>query len=84
MRKKEERVELLGIFPFTSDRKRMSILVRHKGYIKLYVKGADNVIDERLATPRPFYEKTIKDYLKAFAIKGLRTLLIGYKIVTED
>lgn len=36
---------------FNSDRKRSSILVRDPtdSKIKLYVKGADNVIDERLA-----------------------------------
>ena len=36
---------------FTSERRRMSILVRDPidGYIKLYVKGADDVIKNRLA-----------------------------------
>jgi magnesium-transporting ATPase (P-type) len=36
---------------FNSDRKRASILVKDPtdGLIKLYMKGADNVIDERLA-----------------------------------
>lgn len=36
---------------FTSERRRMSILVRDPidGHIKLYVKGADDVIKNRLA-----------------------------------
>ena len=35
---------------FNSDRKRMSILVKDisDGYYKLYTKGADNIIKERL------------------------------------
>ena len=35
---------------FSSDRKRMSVLLRdpRDGCVKLYVKGADTVIEERL------------------------------------
>ncbi len=35
---------------FNSDRKRMSILLRdpEDGFFKLYVKGADSIIKERL------------------------------------
>jgi magnesium-transporting ATPase (P-type) len=35
---------------FTSDRKRMSVLIKDPtdGLIKLYVKGADNIIMSRL------------------------------------
>lgn len=43
--------DLFRRIEFNSDRKRASILVRDPtdGLIKLYIKGADNVIDERLA-----------------------------------
>ena len=36
--------------PFSSDRKRMSVLVTdpHDKRIKLYTKGADSIIKERL------------------------------------
>ena len=42
--------ELLRRVEFTSDRKRMSILLKdpEDGKIKLYVKGADSIIMERL------------------------------------
>ena len=30
----------------------MSIIVRHNGLIKLYIKGADNIIIERLSKKR--------------------------------
>jgi magnesium-transporting ATPase (P-type) len=37
-------MELLHLFEFDSDRKRMSIIVRDGNVIKLYIKGADNII----------------------------------------
>jgi phospholipid-transporting ATPase len=39
----------LALFPFTSDRKRMSIIIRNEGLIVMYIKGADSIIKERLA-----------------------------------
>lgn len=45
----KEKVELLFSFEFNSDRKRMSVIIKHKGVIKLYTKGADAIIKERLA-----------------------------------
>jgi magnesium-transporting ATPase (P-type) len=43
--------EVIKRMEFTSDRKRMSVLVRDlsNGSIKLFCKGADNVIQERMA-----------------------------------
>lgn len=41
---KEKSVELLQLFAFDSDRKRMSIIIKDEGIIKLYIKGADNII----------------------------------------
>lgn len=40
----KEKVELLFSFEFNSDRKRMSVIIKHKGVIKLYTKGADAII----------------------------------------
>ncbi|KAJ9596817.1 hypothetical protein L9F63_012150, partial [Diploptera punctata] len=45
-----ERYEILNVLEFTSTRKRMSVIVRNAaGKIKLYCKGADTVIYERLS-----------------------------------
>jgi magnesium-transporting ATPase (P-type) len=50
VRKQDKRVfELLEVFPFTSDRKRMSVVVRHGGMIKMYMKGADSIVKGRLS-----------------------------------
>ena len=44
-----EKVELLHLFEFDSDRKRMSVIIKHNGVIKLYTKGADSIIKARLS-----------------------------------
>lgn len=36
--------EVIHIFQFDSDRKRMSIIVKDQWGYKMYIKGADNVI----------------------------------------
>lgn len=40
--------ELLCILDFNNVRKRMSVILRKDGRLRLYCKGADNVIYERL------------------------------------
>jgi len=76
----EESYEILQVIEFTSTRKRMSVIVRNpRGEIKLYIKGADSVILERLGSgpkKRAHYDETIK-HLEAFAHEGLRTLCLG-------
>ena len=48
--KEELKFKMIKKIPFTSDRKRMSILVEaSEGNYKLYSKGADNVILERIS-----------------------------------
>ena len=48
--KEELKFKMIKKIPFTSDRKRMSILVEDSdGNYKLYIKGADNVILERIS-----------------------------------
>ena len=45
----EREYELLNVIEFTSTRKRMTVLVRDpEGQIRLYCKGADTMIMERL------------------------------------
>jgi len=52
--------EILNICEFNSTRKRMSAIVRGPdGKIKLYTKGADTVILERVSKNQPFAEATM-------------------------
>lgn len=77
--------ELLNICEFNSTRKRMSAIFRcPDGVIRLFCKGADTVILERLSEdePQPFVEATIR-HLEDFASGGLRTLCIASRIVLE-
>lgn len=69
---------------FNSDRKRMSILVHDKqdGLYKLYIKGADNMILDRLDPFRndPKLISETKKFLHKASSVGYRTLLFGVKV----
>eukprot|EP00092_Neocalanus_flemingeri_P094212 GFUD01119777.1.p1 GENE.GFUD01119777.1~~GFUD01119777.1.p1 ORF type:complete len:1194 (-),score=278.48 GFUD01119777.1:164-3745(-) len=77
---KMETYQVLNVIEFTSTRKRMSIVVKTpSGEIKLYIKGADSVILERLGQnreQREHYDTTL-NHLEEFAKCGLRTLCLG-------
>uniref|UniRef100_A0A7N4PNQ0 Phospholipid-transporting ATPase n=1 Tax=Sarcophilus harrisii TaxID=9305 RepID=A0A7N4PNQ0_SARHA len=80
----EEIFEVLNVLEFSSDRKRMSVIVRTPaGQIRLYCKGADNVIFERLSENSEFTEQTLC-HLEYFATEGLRTLCVAYADLSED
>ncbi|KAG9311983.1 hypothetical protein JVU11DRAFT_7253 [Chiua virens] len=73
--------EILNVCEFNSTRKRMSTIVRAPdGKIKLYCKGADTVILERLGKHQLFTEKTLS-HLEDYASDGLRTLCVAYRDV---
>uniref|UniRef100_A0A2K6RVJ3 Phospholipid-transporting ATPase n=1 Tax=Rhinopithecus roxellana TaxID=61622 RepID=A0A2K6RVJ3_RHIRO len=79
----ERTYNVLAILDFNSDRKRMSIIVRTpEGNIKLYCKGADTVIYERLHRMNPTKQET-QDALDIFANETLRTLCLCYKEIEE-
>jgi len=73
---------------FTSDRARMSVLFTDPddGLIKLYIKGADSKIKERL-DPKNNDDKVkdhVDDFLSKAAVCGLRTLLLAMKVIDKD
>ncbi|XP_048219503.1 phospholipid-transporting ATPase IC [Perognathus longimembris pacificus] len=79
----ERTYSVLAILDFNSDRKRMSIIVRTpEGSIRLYCKGADTVIYERLHQMNPTKQET-QDALDVFASETLRTLCLCYKEIEE-
>lgn len=77
--------ELLNICEFNSTRKRMSAIFRcPDGAIRLFCKGADTVILERLSQDdQPFVAATLK-HLEEFAAEGLRTLCIASRIISDQ
>lgn len=81
---RELKYELLATCEFNSTRKRMSIVVRcPDGKIRLYCKGADTVIMERLTKDKnPYVERTLL-HLEEYAVDGLRTLCLAMREVPE-
>ena len=56
----DQEYQILNICEFNSSRKRMSAIIRGPdGRIKLYTKGADTVIFERLAADQDSLESTL-------------------------
>ncbi|XP_033991199.1 probable phospholipid-transporting ATPase VD isoform X1 [Trematomus bernacchii] len=88
-------VPLLHILPFDSDRKKMSVVVRHPltGQVVVYTKGADSAImdlteapkgaDEAQEIYRHIREQT-QNHLDSYAREGLRTLCIAKKVLEEE
>uniref|UniRef100_A0AAQ4QMJ9 Phospholipid-transporting ATPase n=1 Tax=Gasterosteus aculeatus aculeatus TaxID=481459 RepID=A0AAQ4QMJ9_GASAC len=78
----EKTYEMLALLDFNSDRKRMSIILRFPdGRIRLYCKGADTVIYERLS-PNSRHKETTQSHLDVFANATLRTLCLSYKDIS--
>ncbi|XP_005309981.2 phospholipid-transporting ATPase VD isoform X6 [Chrysemys picta bellii] len=86
--------QLLHILPFDSVRKRMSVVVRHplSNKVVVYTKGADSVIMDLLWTgpaddKSEMDQKTIKErtqkHLDDYARRGLRTLCIAKKVMSD-
>ncbi|QIX01621.1 hypothetical protein AMS68_007138 [Peltaster fructicola] len=79
-------VQILNIFPFTSDSKRMGIIVRFKrdnanedGEIVFYQKGADTVMASIVAANDWLDEETGN-----MAREGLRTLVVGRRSLSSE
>ena len=78
--------ELLFQFDFSSERKRSSIIVKDpNGNIKLYMKGADDIILDKINDFSKVQLKSeTKMHLDKFAKYGLRTLCYTVKPLTAE
>uniref|UniRef100_A0A667WPR3 Phospholipid-transporting ATPase n=1 Tax=Myripristis murdjan TaxID=586833 RepID=A0A667WPR3_9TELE len=77
--------QLLAILDFNNVRKRMSVIVRDpQGQTKLYSKGADTIIFDRLDPSSEDLMCTTSEHLSEFAGEGLRTLALAYKDLDAD
>ena len=80
----EYEYELLAVCEFNSTRKRMSTIFRcPDGKIRIYCKGADTVILERLGKDNPSTEVTLQ-HLEDYATEGLRTLCLAMREIPEQ
>ncbi|XP_026741089.1 probable phospholipid-transporting ATPase IM isoform X3 [Trichoplusia ni] len=81
---KTEVYELLCILDFNNVRKRMSVILRKDGEIRLYTKGADNVIYDRLKSGNQTDVRSkTQEHLNKFAGEGLRTLALAWRPLEE-
>ncbi|KYR01728.1 hypothetical protein DLAC_01739 [Tieghemostelium lacteum] len=75
-----ENYEILNVFPFTSETKRMGIIVRDKdGVITFYMKGADAIM-AKLVNANDWLDEECGN----MAREGLRTLAFGKRTMTEE
>ncbi|XP_032878178.1 probable phospholipid-transporting ATPase IH isoform X1 [Amblyraja radiata] len=75
-----ERYELLEILNFDSVRRRMSVIVRSEsGEIIMFCKGADSSIFPRVTEGKL---DLVQQRVQHNAVEGLRTLCVGYKVLT--
>jgi phospholipid-transporting ATPase len=80
----DQEYELLAVCEFNSTRKRMSTIFRcPDGKIRIYCKGADTVILERLAKDNTTVDITLR-HLEDYATEGLRTLCLAMREVPEQ
>jgi phospholipid-translocating ATPase len=74
--KYQEEYEILANFPFSSDTKRMGIVIKHKssGRLIFYLKGAETVMKNKV---KPNQRVVIDESCDNLANEGLRTLVIS-------
>jgi len=74
--------EILAEFPFDSTRKRMSLIVKRHGTEDFIImtKGADSIMFPRIKIDKTS-ASTVQQHLDKFAVDGLRTLVVGQKVL---
>ena len=83
---KKHKYQVLRVLGFSSERKRMSIIVKNENGIRLYIKGADCEISKRLSKrslKNENYEIISKGLIE-FSKRGLRTLMVAFRKINEN
>lgn len=83
---KDVSYEILNVMEYSSDRGCMSVIARTPdGSIRLYCKGADTKVMKKIrkGTDENLLRRTDQD-LHTFAKQGLRTLVLGSKVIPEE
>lgn len=79
----DEHYEILQCFPFSSETKRMGIILRNiqHNYIVFYVKGAENVMKKIIKEESIGY---MKENCETLGSLGLRTLVFSFKLLEYE
>ena len=85
--KGDERFNVEALIEFSSDRRRMSVIIKNSdARITLYTKGADNVMLKLVKNDseedKKVYKKTQED-IKKFSTEGLRSLIIAKRDIPD-
>jgi phospholipid-transporting ATPase len=76
---------LLAVLEFTNVRRRMSVIVRTpEGQIKLFSKGADLVMFDRMSDGDTNAKEATMRNLREFSREGLRTLVLAQRDVSVE
>ena len=83
-KKEKLHYEILAMFPFSSETKRMGIILKDPSTneITFYLKGAENVIVKTIEDEE--VKKCILDKSNQLAKEGLRTLVLTKKTLTQN
>lgn len=78
-----ENYDIIAEFPFSSQNKKMSVLVRQKetGKIIYFVKGAEVVLEPIIKSSQ---KAVLLELCENLAMEGLRTLVFANKLLTEE
>ena len=78
-----ERFEILIDFPFTSETRRMGIMLREtkRGKIIFFLKGAEQIISEKVDIDSA---SKMKEAAEGLSLEGLRTLAFASKLLTQS
>ena len=92
-----EEYDILANFPFSSETKRMGILVRQieTGRLIFYLKGADIIMQTKVThlnlwifyncfKVKKVFKSVVEDECENLAREGLRTLVIAQKPILEE
>jgi phospholipid-translocating P-type ATPase (flippase) len=78
-------IEVFYIIPFTSARKRMSVIFRDiDGKIKILTKGADSMMFTRVEKPDDPLTRSTSAHIDQFSIEGLRCLVLAMAEIPEE
>ena len=79
-----KRYQKLEHFEFTSKRKRESIVVKYESNIFIFMKGADDIIEDFLKEDGIKYIDDINDEIDIASNEGHRVLSLGMKVISKD
>lgn len=82
----KKKYKLLHVLEFNSKRKRMSVILRDEdlGKVLILCKGADSIIDKRLAKSERAESGKAFRSLESFGKEGLRTLMLAMREIPQS